>query len=605
MLGQTIGGATAAFGKGWQSRVRGASLDSRGWGRMLTVKISGKPNRQLWFCGIYVAYANSPKEGEGFFNLQKVQMTENTSNEHMPLTNGEYDPHKLLRKDLDALLLQASQAGAEIVIYGDFNERWYQEKAGAQIKGDFRSWSENRNLKNILQSDSNTPHANATCFSNPSNPSDIDWILCSSKFAKTAGLKTWVGSYLLAGSQHRPVCLEFDAIKYFGLEASEVTNHCQKSLKVSSLRGPADGPFVEKFKLFHEKVWADSNASAALAKVKNKKFKHLPKKEKKSVLEKAYGIITGTFTKAMNKLDLHFQSGSRRNTYFSHDSVDLRMSIRQLGAIRGYLVTRLNSSHPCGSSCPRGKKRSNVLRRDSNVSLPELKNRVGRLGHKLFSTDLGSDEAAVKLASLGAELLLIHPKILTSVKKHDCPNQIVLYEKTCKLLDSAEKCIVHLLKSKSRKSRVENIHEAVKKRNASWGERKLRLFFTSILERPSKSPPISQIVSNTNETISDPKKLATHVVNFFEEWFGKNQTDWTTDKDGNPAHPIAFQDSRGRKLRQAMLDGKYYEVATAEEVAIKTKRPFWTSDLGLCLPLVGRRTDVGQPVRHPDAGPRG
>ena len=49
--------------------------------------------------------------------------SDKNSDEHMPITNGKYDSHKLLCRDLEELKTQAEASNAEIVIAGDFNEQ--------------------------------------------------------------------------------------------------------------------------------------------------------------------------------------------------------------------------------------------------------------------------------------------------------------------------------------------------------------------------------------------------------------------------------------------------------------------------------------------------
>ena len=83
----------------------------------------------------------------------------------MPVSNGALDPDKLFRDDMDKLMADAAAARAEVLIYGDFNEKWNQA-----IPGAWRKWSMTHPLKNVLQSDSNSPSANATCFKNPEDP---------------------------------------------------------------------------------------------------------------------------------------------------------------------------------------------------------------------------------------------------------------------------------------------------------------------------------------------------------------------------------------------------------------------------------------------------
>jgi len=119
--------------------------------------------------------------------MQKAHMKDlnhGPGSQRMPISNGKFDPAKLLQSDLDDVLQQASSAKAEVLIYGDFNERWYQESGGNQKKGPWRTWVESHPIKNILQTDEMSIN-NATCFLNPKNPSDIDWVLASGRLGSS------------------------------------------------------------------------------------------------------------------------------------------------------------------------------------------------------------------------------------------------------------------------------------------------------------------------------------------------------------------------------------------------------------------------------------
>ena len=128
-------------------------MDSRAWGRSLTVKLGGKTN--LWVIGLYAACPSSSLADEGFYNPQRTQMidTHRYSKEHFPITDGVYDPAKLMRNDISNILQAANKCRAEVLIYGDFNERWYQECNGSQVKGEWRCWAEDNSLISILQTD--------------------------------------------------------------------------------------------------------------------------------------------------------------------------------------------------------------------------------------------------------------------------------------------------------------------------------------------------------------------------------------------------------------------------------------------------------------------
>ena len=84
------------------------------------------------------------------------------------------------------------------------------------------------------------------------------------------------------------------------------------------------------------------------------------------------------------------------------------------------------------------------------------------------------------------------------------------------------------------------------------------------MDKPIRTPPIDKIEVN-GEIISDKEQLATCLVNWWRVWFGEGRKHWSIDENGEPVHPVALDDPRGDVLRQAILDGKFSEVATAGE----------------------------------------
>ena len=122
--------------------------------------------------------------------------------EHMPVSDGKYDPHKLLQHDLEELKAEAFSHKAELIIGGDFNERFFQ----SQVNGKLHSWMENEmQLKNIHHN--GTKVGNDTCFGSSNGKqwsSDIDWICASENIARTDMSWCWTHHYTCGGA-HRPL----------------------------------------------------------------------------------------------------------------------------------------------------------------------------------------------------------------------------------------------------------------------------------------------------------------------------------------------------------------------------------------------------------------
>lgn len=66
-------------------------------------------------------------DSDSYMALQRDAMKDlaKLPDANMPVTNGVYDPHKLLMNDLAELKALADEHNAEFVLAGDFNEKWY------------------------------------------------------------------------------------------------------------------------------------------------------------------------------------------------------------------------------------------------------------------------------------------------------------------------------------------------------------------------------------------------------------------------------------------------------------------------------------------------
>ena len=349
--------------------------DPRGWGRMSTTKISGKIN--LWVVGLYVAYP-STDSNEGYQNLQKDIMKRGDAGGRMPISDGVMDPDKLFRDDMDKLMEDAAAARAEVLIYGDFNEKWSLSTPGA-----WRNWSTTHPLKNVLQSDSNSPSANATCFKNPAEPTDIDWLLATSRIAsKKVGARAWISSTSVSGSVHRPVIFEFDASKFFALADSETIDTCRAPMKVSPLRGEVDGPFVTKFRELHDSLWEQSESQSLMDEINSSRFPSLPEETRQLKLEAGYRQVTDTFTAALKQLERLYSTGKSVKTYYSLEAVQIKKMISACEKWQLYWNRRLNEEKDTfGPNCLRGSSRNGHL--GSAVSLAEMKKRAFSLASKL------------------------------------------------------------------------------------------------------------------------------------------------------------------------------------------------------------------------------
>jgi len=148
LSGQRIGGCAIAVRDGWVNRCKGFTGDKRGWGRYSVLKLSGSSN--MWIVVCYFAYNGSNGGSDSYMELQRSAMRgcagDKNCTEHMPVTDGKYDPHKLLQRDLEELKTDAFAHKADLIIGGDFNEKYFQRR----MKGKLHAWMENEmQLENI------------------------------------------------------------------------------------------------------------------------------------------------------------------------------------------------------------------------------------------------------------------------------------------------------------------------------------------------------------------------------------------------------------------------------------------------------------------------
>ena len=144
---------------------------------------------------------------------------------------GNLCPHIQLRTDLDRILAKASTAGAEVIITGDFNEKWSE-------RGPYRQWMEQNGLVNLLTPDSITG-GSTTCFPRGGDPSDIDWALCTHSLYNAGAVRAGVLHEKIGISAHCPIFISVKTKLWLQLSDGDVTN-C-KTIRGQSHQRRAEG----------------------------------------------------------------------------------------------------------------------------------------------------------------------------------------------------------------------------------------------------------------------------------------------------------------------------------------------------------------------------
>jgi hypothetical protein len=90
-------------------RCKGSTGDKRGWGRYSVLKLSGSSN--IWIAVCYFAYKGSNGGSDSYMEMQRTAMREcagdKNCTDHMPVSDGKFDPHRLLQHDLEDMKAEA------------------------------------------------------------------------------------------------------------------------------------------------------------------------------------------------------------------------------------------------------------------------------------------------------------------------------------------------------------------------------------------------------------------------------------------------------------------------------------------------------------------
>ena len=313
---RALGGCTQAIGKGWNERVSSTSEDPRGWGRFMTTKLQGKKGKKLWITQLYAAYDKNPGPQSYWAMIKERMADEEKNGEKMKKDKNRIICPKLqMIEDLDKLRNQAELAGAEIIIMGDFNEKWKE-------KGLFQEWATDRGrLANVLQGRSGTG-GDCTCKSvkkNRTSWTDIDWVLCSAGLTGKGLIKTAVWHEPVGTFVHAPIFVTINTNKILGLQQGEVVQKMDFVFEQNLLGGKEGDPKVLHYKKQLKREWEKADIERMMNKASDSK-----PKDRCRLIQKAYDAQEKAVKTAMESVKRKYQTGKKTKTWYSKANVSIR-----------------------------------------------------------------------------------------------------------------------------------------------------------------------------------------------------------------------------------------------------------------------------------------
>jgi len=580
LFGKRLGGTIAAVGKGWSQRCVSIKDDRFTWGRYSIIKIQGNGCRQIWIVGIYAPYSN--KSGpESYYNLLKheMQQYEHTHNKRLTRdANGDLCPTLQLISDLTFILQQAQADRAEVVIGGDFNEKWHEN-------GAFRSWAESSGfgLKNVLTPDSITG-GDTTCFPTSGSPSDIDWVLCTPVLHRQKLIRAGVLHAQPISSAHCPIYISIKAKQWLQLGDADIKAYKEHKYLANQIKGDDDDPRVQKYQKFLCRNWKREKVSA-LSKVafetarqlesatanRNSTDVNILHKKLSYRTQRAYNAINRAFSRSIHKMAHTYSTGKKRLYFYSPPMVEIRRLRSSSRRLWHMWWRRTYQNNPFQNVRERGQNRAG--RRNHRGPIPtmhELKKRlvawlrkVAPVGQEIAST---ADSITHK-----AENLCVDLNPTQRAKAINNWNAVFRAIKKISFL------LTDLLSAKNREAMKDFYHakaEHGKKHTTS-----LKRIIQKLSDSAPRTGAISKIVKDGN-LVTDPEKLATYMCEFYAAWFGKGRKNrWNCHEDGSSAHPLNDRNDRARVLVEALLEGNYNEIAMEHEVLPAAVQKLY--DLGL------------------------
>jgi len=153
--------------------------------------------------------------------------------------NGDLCPTLQLMADLSEICRDARRLGVQLIFCGDFNEKWSDN-------GTFHQWATAESLVNILENDAVTGGA-TTCFPNNADPSDIDWVLCTSALNDKGLIKAGVLHEANIKSAHCPIFVSIKALAWLNIRNAEVARYKQHKYKQNYIIGKSDSKRIQTY----------------------------------------------------------------------------------------------------------------------------------------------------------------------------------------------------------------------------------------------------------------------------------------------------------------------------------------------------------------------
>ena len=607
LWGRAIGGTIAAVGKGWNKRCTDIAEDSKQWGRYTIVKLKGKAHRSIWILALYAPY-NNTQSPQSYHNLIVQAMKERERTHQIRLardSEGQLCPHKQLRIDIEREFMEAKAAGAELVMTGDFNEKWCKY-------GPYRRWTEQLGLVNLLTPDSTTG-GSTTCFpGNGSIPSDIDWALCTPGLHQAGLINAGVYHAKVGVSAHCPIFINIRAQQWMKLSNGDLETFNKHKYEQNHIKGGPDDKRVLTYQKFVRSKWDDLQCSTkaksamALAEevfctAKNNNVSSTEKAKLHSNVSKhiqeAYDTMNLAVVSAIEKMAHRYTVGSKKLTYFSIESVKLRRLRSTSARLLMMWHRRTTQSNPFASTSPRGQDRggrrhsgSGTNARGDNPCIFELKKRL-----KNWLTKVCTIEHRIYILASAMQRRVEYLNVRPSPARmhHEFASWTFVMES----VERIQKILDTKLTARARKQRQEKFH-------ASWSidTPKQRIHpvkkIIMKLSAPKQKTGAIEMIEVNGKLITDPDVLCRHLMAFYRSWFGEGRKNrWNVNEDGSTAHPLAEDNSRAKVLIEALLDGNYNQIKqVGEELPASVKKLY---DMGL-LTRKKARDGVGITAKEMD-----
>ena len=558
----SLGGTVSAVGKGWGQRCTGFSEDKYGWGRYSVMKMNGSSTRAIWILSMYAPY-NNKDSPESYYNmlLHRMKDYETRTSKRLARTpDGDLCPTLQLRDELGEILREARSKGAELVLTGDFNERW-------EASGIFRQWAEANNLCNVLDPDEITGGA-TTCFPSSGPPTDIDWVLSTPGLYTAGMIKAGVLHSKIVATAHCPIFVTIKALKWLKLQKSDIPKYARHKYPQNFITGDSDSPRIATYQKLLCKNWSkfkvptlkaaaekaiDSFEEAKIANADSSLCENL-QKHAETDLQVAYSAVIGAFNKTMHQMSARYATGKKRLTFFSKEMLECRrMRSRAWRLEAMWEKFKAQSGHIFDDGAPRGKNRGGNRRgRGVNPKIMELKHRLTRWFERT--------------GKINPELAQSYDSVVISISNlsvsRDCTaRELRRWDSAFTVMKKMIQKLDYILQSKHRKDMV---HEAQDKA-VKCKKRGIKQIIRNLSIPKPNSGAINRIEID-GEIISDPAEISVRLVAFWDAWFGNGRKNrWNCNQDGSSAHPLCDRTERAKILCQALIDGKYSEVAFAEE----------------------------------------